>query len=121
MSTIGQTFRLTVIALILGVAFLGIGAKLSWLHYASHDVERARFKRVVKTQRVVDGIRGRILDREGDVLAMDVEVKHVAVDPKFIGANGHPKATARRLAYILSWIRTGCSRFSIRVTGSLCT
>ena len=101
MSTLGQTFRMTVIALIFGVAFFGIGAKLTWLHFGNHEVERARFERIVTTKRVTAGIRGNIVDREGDVLAMDVQVKHVAVDPKYVAANGNSMAAATRLAYLL--------------------
>ena len=79
MTRIGQTFRMGVVALLFSGAFVGIGAKLIWLHFGEHTEEMARIMRTIRTESTVEGIRGRIYDGAGQLLAMDVEVKHIAV------------------------------------------
>ncbi|MBM4153085.1 MAG: penicillin-binding protein 2, partial [Kiritimatiellaceae bacterium] len=44
------------------------------------------------------GPRGRILDRNGNILAVDIAAKHVVVDPKFISKHGDARAVCDALS-----------------------
>ena len=92
--------RLFVFAILAGLAFIGLGARLYVVQVVRHD----RYKDIVgdNTQRVFlkQPRRGDILDADGHVLATSLPVKRVLADPSLI----HPyqAEVARAIAPILS-------------------
>jgi cell division protein FtsI/penicillin-binding protein 2 len=92
--------RLFVFAILAGLAFVGLGARLYIVQVVRHD----RYKDIVgdNTQRVFlkQPRRGDILDADGHVLATSLPVKRVLADPSLI----HPyqAEVARAIAPILS-------------------
>lgn len=92
--------RLFVFAILAGLAFVGLGARLYVVQVVRHD----RYKDIVgdNTQRVFlkQPRRGDILDADGHVLATSLSVKRVLADPTLI----HPyqAEVARAIAPILS-------------------
>jgi cell division protein FtsI/penicillin-binding protein 2 len=92
--------RLFIFAILAGLAFVGLGARLYIVQVVRHD----RYKDIVddNTQRVFlkQPRRGDILDADGHVLATSLAVKRVLADPSLI----HPyqAEVARAVAPILS-------------------
>jgi cell division protein FtsI (penicillin-binding protein 3) len=62
----------------------GIEARLVYLQVVQHDVLTQRAERQQQKTRVMPAKRGDILDRDGGVLAMSVEVESIFVDPSQI-------------------------------------
>ncbi len=79
----------------------GLGVRLAFLHLGpNHDLQD-RIATIRQTERVIPAERGRILDRRGQTLAMDLAVKDVWVDPLVIQQEGHGPFIAAHLARIL--------------------
>jgi cell division protein FtsI (penicillin-binding protein 3) len=85
------------------LAFLlaALAARLALLHVGANDALR---RRIEQTRRYEDRIpepRGRILDRHGNILALDLAMKNVIADPREIIAGGHLRFTGMQLARVL--------------------
>ncbi len=68
-----------------GLAFSGVAAKLIWLHalgpfdgLRSEIAENRRFETETK------GARGRVVDRNGRIMALDLGRANVAADPSYL-------------------------------------
>lgn len=70
------------------LVFTGIGIRLAFLHLkpAEWVLEPIEEGRMFETKPM--GSRGRIVDRNGEILAMDLAAYHVYVDPKYISEHG---------------------------------
>jgi cell division protein FtsI (penicillin-binding protein 3) len=79
----GKGSRWRIGALILGVLciFTGLGARLAFLHLGPNDHLLEHIAQLRHTERTILAERGRVLDRHGHVLAMDLAVKDVWIDP----------------------------------------
>ena len=90
---------LVVVALLAGWGILA--ARLTYLHLGPNAglKERVRRMRAV-TEDILVG-RGRILDRNGQLLALDLPVKNVCVDPYVVLSNGQARAVSTQLARLL--------------------
>jgi len=90
--------RIALLAIVVLVVFSGIGVRLAflYLHPAPWVLEPIEKGWVIRQKRV--GNRGRILDRNGEILAMDLAAYHVYVDPKYISEHGDPDLVSRCLA-----------------------
>lgn len=101
MSDSSQRWRITAIVLAMSAVWIGLGIRLSHLHLGDHPhlLEKIERTRQV-SQRILVG-RGRVLDRNGNVLAADIATRDVAIDPEFIRDHGYPLFTAQQLARLL--------------------
>ena len=77
--------RLSLLAVVLGICFVGLGARLVHLHVFRH--EKYRDIAALNTARVLlkEPRRGDILDVHGHPLATSVPVKKVFANPRFLG------------------------------------
>jgi cell division protein FtsI (penicillin-binding protein 3) len=89
--------RIALLAAAILTVFTGIGARLASLHLrpAEWVSEPIREGRMLEQKPV--GNRGRIVDRNGQILAMDLASYHITVDPRDIARNGDPEAVIRCL------------------------
>jgi cell division protein FtsI (penicillin-binding protein 3) len=90
--------RIALLAAAILFVFAGISVRLALLHLkpASWVREPIEKGRMMEWKPV--GNRGRIVDRNGEILAMDLAAYHVYVDPKYIAEHGDPDAVCRYLA-----------------------
>jgi len=90
--------RITVLVAVVLLVFSGIGARLALLHLRPADwvLEPIEEGRMVEIK--PKGNRGRIVDRNGEILAMDLAAYHVYADPKYISQYGDADAVCRYLA-----------------------
>ncbi len=90
--------RIVLLAVTILFVFTGIGVRLALLHlrpaaWVRGPIEGGR----VLTWKPM-GNRGRIVDRNGEILAMDLAAYHVCADPSFIAEHGDPAAVCKYLA-----------------------
>jgi len=97
----GQIARMVLITVALVAAWIGLGTRLAYLHLGRNDVLRARIQQIREVEQPILVGRGRILDRNGNLLAMDLAVKNVCVDPKKINESGHRQFVGQQLARLL--------------------
>ncbi|MCU0857969.1 MAG: hypothetical protein MUC65_06160, partial [Pontiellaceae bacterium] len=94
------------ISVVIAAAFAGLGVRLAFLHLRPSPGTMARIERGRYLEQETRGRRGRIMDRNGNLLATDIQAKHVCADPKFILENGDIQAVCNAL----------CSKFSMNRT-----
>lgn len=87
MSEKGQRARMIFVAVVLALAWAGIAVRLSILHLGENPKLRARIAKLRTAEEKLFVGRGRIFDARGRILAMDLAVKHIGVDPSFIASN----------------------------------
>ncbi len=90
--------RIVMLVVIVLLVFSGIGFRLSMLHLrpAEWVLEPIQEGRMYEWKPV--GNRGRIVDRNGEILAMDRPAYHVYIDPKYIAEYGNADAVAEYLS-----------------------
>jgi cell division protein FtsI/penicillin-binding protein 2 len=94
-----QYRRLLMLALVLALAFLGLGYRLVDLQVLRHNELSVRAQENTQQEMLLEPRRGDILDSRGNLLATSIFVKTVCADPSLIG-NRYPEV-ARALAPIL--------------------
>ncbi len=82
----------------IGAVFVGLGVRLAFLHLRPASERLSRIASGRHLEQETRGPRGRILDRNGNMLALDIAAKHVCADPKFIHQNGDVRAVYNALA-----------------------
>ena len=104
----GQWVRLSSVALIVSAAFFGLGVRLSSLHLGQNEKVRSKINRTRHFEKRTAGTRGRIVDRNNEIMALDLSMRHIAVDPDYLYKNTEPEkwplrmqGLAARLAYLL--------------------
>lgn len=90
--------RIVVLVAVVLLIFAGIGSRLAMLHlrpegWVLGPIEEGRMYEWKPV-----GSRGRIVDRNGEILAMDSPAYHVYVDPKYISEYGDAEAVAQCLS-----------------------
>src|SRR5437899_5695705 len=97
----GHLRRLCALSIVLGLAFIGLGARLVVLQVRQH--EKYRKIAAVLTQRYFlhQPRRSDILDANGNPLATSIPVKEVLVDPTCLGP--HYAEVAHVLAPLVFW------------------
>src|SRR5512143_3568366 len=104
--------RALIVASLLALGYLGVGARLLWLQVIRHDDLSAR---AVKQQRELIDLpprRGTIYDRAGNELAVSIDADSLYAVPANIG---EPRDMAARLAPILGSDRRA---LEAKLTGS---
>jgi len=90
--------RIATLVVFVLLVFAGIGARLAILHLRPADwvigpIEKGR---MLEWKPV--GNRGRIVDRNGEIIAMDLAAYHVYIDPKYISEYGDADAVCKYLS-----------------------
>ena len=90
--------RIALLAATILIVFTGIGVRLALLHlkpaaWVCEPIEEGR----VLTWKPM-GSRGRIVDRNGEILAMDLAAYHVCADPSYIDEHGDLATVCKYLA-----------------------
>jgi cell division protein FtsI/penicillin-binding protein 2 len=98
MAEVRHKGRIALLAVAILTVFMGLGVRLAFLHlqpaeWIQEPIEEGR----MFTWKPM-GNRGRIVDRNGEILAMDLAAYHVFVDPKYIEEHGDPDAVCKYLA-----------------------
>jgi len=89
--------RIALLAAAILLVFTGIGIRLSFLHLRPAEWVREPIEKGRVFQWRPMGNRGRIVDRNGEILAMDLAAYNVFIDPKYIAEHGDPDAVAHYL------------------------
>lgn len=90
--------RTVLTSAVIAAVFVGLGIRLAFLHLRPSPGTMARIENGRRLEQETRGPRGRILDRNGNMLAVDIAAKHVCADPKFILQYGDVKAVYSALA-----------------------
>src|SRR5258708_30564957 len=80
-----QFGRLLWLALVLCVAFAGLGYRLVDLQALRHDELTAKAQQFTQREFLLGPRRGDILDSKGNLLATSVPVKTICADPSLLG------------------------------------
>ncbi len=97
MSEVRNKGRILMLALLVVSAFIGIGARLYVVQLKPEAWVLEPMKNNLRETNPV-GSRGAIVDRNGEILALDVPAYHVGIDPCDISQNGDPEAVIRCLS-----------------------
>jgi cell division protein FtsI/penicillin-binding protein 2 len=109
-----QMRRLAWLALLLSIAFAGLGYRLVDLQVLRHEELNAKAQQKIQHEVLLEPRRGDILDSKGNILATSVMVKNVCADPLFI-ANRQAEV-AHALAPLLQENEAAlCERLKARV------
>jgi len=93
--------RLIFLAAVVALVWTGLGIRLAYLHLGDNEHLRSRVQNMRQVEKEILVGRGRILDRNGNIMALDLALKHVFVDPKVIQEGGHSRFISRQLARLL--------------------
>ena len=90
--------RIALLAAAILIVFTGVGVRLTLLHLRPEAwvLEPISEGRVLKWKPM--GNRGRIVDCNGEILAMDLDAYHVCADPAYIGEHGDLATVCKVLA-----------------------
>lgn len=97
----GYPWRAGLVVVAVAAAWTGLSARLVSLHLGPNEHLRAKVERMRKVEQTILVGRGRILDSHGNILALDIPVKDVWVDPEVILEAGHVRAIGMHLARLL--------------------
>lgn len=98
--------RSIIISVGIAAGFIGLGVRLAFLHLRPSPETLASIASGRHLEQEIRGPRGRILDRNGNILAVDIAAKNICVDPKFILENGDMQAVCTALSGKLSMSRS---------------
>lgn len=96
-----QHWRIWLIAVFTSAVFTGLGVRLAFLHLGSNEKLLDRIQRTRHLEQTIVAGRGRVLDRNGEPLAMDLAVKNICVDPKVINEKGFVPFVEQNLSRVL--------------------
>lgn len=102
MSRRRSTLKIVGLSILLTIAFAGLLLRLLFLHLEFDQPFQLQIQRSQTVERVLKPRRGRVLDRQGNIFAMDVRLFHVILDPKRIADTGQPDQVAGYLAPLLN-------------------
>lgn len=102
--------RLFAVGFFLTVIFVLYIARLLYLHLGSHEQAETRIRSARSYTKETAVLRGRIYDRQSNLLALDLPTAHVCVDPKFLHREGYVEFTVRHLSRLLDMDREDVAR-----------
>lgn len=91
-------WRTTLIVVLLLLAWSGLAVRLGMLHLNDNVKLRERIQRMRTVQEELRVGRGRVLDRNENILALDLPVKDIRVDPTVVLSNGQGRVISQILA-----------------------
>lgn len=94
-------WRLAVVLLAVAAGFAGLGGRLAFLHLGENASLHERIRKARRVEHPIQIARGRILDRHGNILAMDLAVSDVCADPSLIQEEGYVDFIGSYLARFL--------------------
>jgi len=94
-------YRLIISAVIMVLALIGLSARLLFLHLGSYTDRRVRINELRRLEKDISVGRGKILDRNGNILALDLVKKEVCADPALIQSNHQAQTVAACLGKTL--------------------
>jgi cell division protein FtsI (penicillin-binding protein 3) len=90
--------RVALLAATILIVFTGIAVRLSFLHLKPTEYVREPIEEGRLLEWKPMGNRGRIVDRNGEILAMDLAAYHVCADPSYIDKYGDLNTVCKALA-----------------------
>ena len=90
--------RVVLLSTVVILVFLGISIRLAFLQIKPAEWIITPIQEARKYEWKPVGSRGRIVDRNGEILAMDVTAYHVTLDPKYIHEHGDPELVVKYLS-----------------------
>lgn len=102
MSRRRSTAKIILLSVLLTTAFAGLLARLFFLHFEFSQPFQKQLQQSQTITRELKPRRGRVLDRQGNIFALDVRYFHVILDPKRIADTSQPERVAAYLAPLLS-------------------
>jgi cell division protein FtsI (penicillin-binding protein 3) len=97
----GYIWRVTFIAVALLALWGVLVVRLGYLHLGANETLKERVRRMRTVEEKILIGRGRLLDRNENLLALDLPVQNVCVDPVVVLSNGQAKAVSAQLARAL--------------------
>lgn len=97
----GYMWRASFVAVLLLGVWGVLAVRLGYLHLGENAALREQVRRMRTTEETILVGRGRILDRNDRLLALDLPVKNVCVDPVVVLSNGQARAVSAQLARLL--------------------
>jgi cell division protein FtsI (penicillin-binding protein 3) len=94
-------WRVAVVAVLLLGVWGVLAVRLGFLHLGENESLRDRVHRMRTVKEDILVGRGRILDRNERLLALDLPVQNVCVDPVVVLSNGQAQAISTQLARVL--------------------
>lgn len=89
------------VALLLLAGWGGLAARLGHLHLGSNTALQDRVRRMRRIRQDLHVGRGRILDRNGNLLALDLTTQNIVVSPETVISNRQVREVSRHLARVL--------------------
>ena len=81
-----EKIRLGFMVSLIALGFTGISARLAWLHVGPHGEMRAQVSKARYHEKNFRANRGRILDRSGRIMALDLGRANVTVDASYFAS-----------------------------------
>ncbi|MCB1102614.1 MAG: penicillin-binding protein 2 [Kiritimatiellae bacterium] len=94
-------WRVGLVVLVFAGVWTGLGMRLAYLHLGENRDLHAKVASIRSFEKDVSVARGKIYDREGNLLALDLRTRHVSVNPTAIQEKGVGRSLAVRLGQIL--------------------
>lgn len=94
-------WRVGFVVLVFAAVWTGLGVRLAYLHLGENRELHAKVESIRQFEKDIQVNRGRIYDRNGSLLALDLMTRHVSVDPSAVQQAGHGRSLAVRLGQIL--------------------
>lgn len=98
MSKVRNKGRIFMLAVLVVGAFAGVGARLFVVQLQPEAWVLDPMQKNRTQESIPVGNRGQIVDRNGEILALDVPAYHVCIDPKDIDRNGDPELVVECLS-----------------------
>ena len=93
--------RFLFVGAVILLAWLGVTARVAYLHLGPNEYLRGRVQALRDFSDDISARRGRILDRNGQLLALDLDVTRIDADPSMLASNKTVGLMARGLAQVL--------------------
>lgn len=101
MNSYRYVWRFAVVFLIVAVTFFGLFYRLAFLHFEPHESVDEKIEQMHRVERPISMGRGKILDRNGHVLAIDLPARDVWIDPSRIKAEKAEREVVSNLSRLL--------------------
>ena len=97
----GYIWRTALVAVALLAVWGGLAARLGFLHLGENEALRERVRGMRAVEETILVGRGRIFDRNGQLMALDLPVQDICVDPLMVQSNQQVRTVSAHLARVL--------------------